>query len=443
MSENILLEGSDFTGKTTLKNVLSELDIPTQDRSPNVSSHMQLGPRSAEEYISAAAESIAQHHNDDLVVLLVAKDANLLAKRRDEIGAQDEYDIHAEAYNQLYQGLADKLTKRHTPNVVVIPIDDLTLHDTTRTVIEPWVQRHLDEFGLGEPTIEGRSKRIYHQPALGSLAVVDLIPSLFSITHNRYDQNVEGTDLLRTQFWALFGAHLNRSMSRYALDQSSATNKPGEWGQEEKQNLLDNNMIEKSYPFLSNYLGNVALGGRTLTVTRFADSLPPLEVVWKQRLVGTMKHTLLDVDKYPMRGGEHLQYDGPMPRDIIRFDWRNPVPDEQIAGKSSRPIGDEATSDDFADFYMHVHNAKQVARTVAHTTDDFLAQAGYQLVDTCYFLNEEGNLVYSEITPDGMRVSKKEKGGSYDKDLWRQGKDAATLRRVWGELLTDLRSVEY
>lgn len=441
MSETILLEGSDFTGKTTLANVLNEIDVPVQDRSPNVSPHMQLDPQSAEERISAAAEDIERHHGDDLVVLLVAEDDKILARRRDNIGARDEYDDRAEGYNQLYQGLADRLTERQAPNVVVVPIDNLTPHDTTRAAIEPWVQRHIDKVGLGDPTVEGRSKRIYRQAALGSLAVVDLIPSLYSITHNRYNNNVEGTDELRTEFWALLGQHLNRSMSRHAFERPPFVTESSGWNKDEKQELLDNDIVTKGYPFLSNYLGNVSLDSRTLTVTRFADNLPPLEVIWKQRLVGTMKHTLLNVDKHPMRSGEHLQYDGRLPIDIIRFDWRNPIPDEQIAGTSGRPVVDEAISDDFADLFMRVDNAKRTARTVAHATDAFLGRAGYQLVDTCYFLDAQGKLVYSEITPDGMRIRKRAGGGSYDKDLWRQGKDASTLQRVWGGLLADLRSV--
>ncbi len=426
--DSIILEGSDFTGKSTLAETLGELELPVKDRSQHISPFIQLGDN-IEDTIGSAAESLEKNHANDLVVILVAKDEEILAGRRDKHGAKDDYDAHAEAYNRIYSGLADRLTARGATNVVVLPIDTMTVPDVARQVIEPWVSSLIPSIDFDNPTVEGHSKRIY---SLGSVAVTELKPSLFSITHGRYDTNVTGTDELRLRFWELFGHRLNQRMARQVM---------GELDESGLQTLIDKEVLKPSYPFISNYLGSVAVGDKDLVIARFDNCLPPIEVVWKRYLVGTMKHRLLGVDQYPMRDGQYLSYEGEFPNDFVRFDWRNPVPDDQISGNRQRPIEDEAIPEGFADLYINVDNAKQLALAASHEINAFLEQAGYRFVDTCYFMNADGSLIYSEITPDGMRVKQKTGEGSFDKDLWRQGKDADTLRAVWGKLLGDLREV--
>ena len=148
-----------------------------------------------------------------------------------------------------------------------------------------------------------------------------------------------------------------------------------------------------------------------------------------------MKHTLKGVDRHSTLSGAAQEYEKAFPADIIRFDWRNPLPDK-----------DECIPDEFAAFYIDKEAARDVARFTSRLLDHFLHEHGYELVDLCYFMNIEGNRIHSEITPDGMRIRKLlhgadatgAQGASYDKDLWRRGKDRDTIVRTWSELYGDL-----
>ena len=125
-----------------------------------------------------------------------------------------------------------------------------------------------------------------------------------------------------------------------------------------------------------------------------------------------------------------------MPKEIVRFDWRNPFEHE------GKRVKDEAIPDDFADFYTDVSRAKLLTKIASNIIKEFVAKAGYTFVDTCYFINAAGNCIYSEITPDGMRL-KKNGVDSADKDLWRQGKDAKIICDIWSTLIKNLRGVKY
>lgn len=280
---------------------------------------------------------------------------------------------------------------------------------TVRQAVESYVYQHQTELDLTTPTIEGESKKIYCQ---GRWALVELKPTLYSFTSNRYGV-VEGTDQSRLKFWDFFGSRLNQIVSDHLF------------GSNFEPLVTDCSVFDKSYPFLSNFLGTVTLTGKNYVIIRFLPELPPLEIVWKNYLLGTMKHNLKLVDTYPAKDGQNLNYEQKLPHDLIRFDWRNPLPNK-----------DECIPDDFAEFYINTTTAKKVALMASRLLNKILHSRDYELVDLCYFMNSEGNLICSEITPDGMRIRKKSQ--SYDKDLWRQGKDRNTILTVWGELYEDL-----
>jgi len=255
-----------------------------------------------------------------------------------------------------------------------------------KSAAEEYVLKNIDKFDLTIPTIEGESKKIYRYK---KFALIKLKPTLYSFTHNRYGE-VEGTDSLRLDFWKLFATKLNSIC-----------------------------------PFISNYSGEVTLKGERYAITRFFENIPPLEVIWKNYLVGTMKHNLKLVDKYKTRKGDILKYEGKLPK-IVRFDWRNPL-----------PFRDECIPDEFADLYIDTEKARATARYASGAINDMLKEKGYELVDICYFMNYEGTEISSEITPDGMRIKKK--GDSYDKDLWRLGKGGDTIISIWSKLYEDLK----
>lgn len=269
---------------------------------------------------------------------------------------------------------------------------------------------------IEHPFLEGESKKIFR--ISDSLALVELKPTLYSFTYNRYGI-VEGTDEIRYKFWSLFSEIINDLYLNYANGVNLKNI---------NTNILDlaseyKNCTTESFP--SNYLGNVNINHKNYIIIYFKPEIPPIEVVWKKYLVGTMKHNLKDVDKFKTQTGEIIEYEGKLPQEIIRFDWRNKLPNK-----------DEVIPDEFANFYTDVYRAKITARFVTHILKSFLAKSKYELVDLCYFISYNGDLICSEISPDGMRIKKK--GDSFDKDLWRSGKEPKIIKEVWNQLYDDL-----
>jgi len=270
------------------------------------------------------------------------------------------------------------------------------------------------------PILEGESKKFYK--VNDNIALIELKPTMYSFTHNRYGI-VEGTDELRAKFWSLFSGtvndiYLSYSNNEYKFNDSKILDLASEY---------KNNTSE---PFPTNYLATLKINNKIYIAVYFKPEIPPIEVIWKNYLVGTMKHNLKEVDKYKTRYGKVIEYESVFPKDIIRFDWRNKLPNK-----------DEAIPDDYANFYTDVHKAKITAKFVTHILKSMLSVKHYELVDLCYFITYNGDLICSEITPDGMRIRKKDY--SFDKDLWRQGKDSTVINTVWNELYSDLTHSDF
>ncbi len=299
-----------------------------------------------------------------------------------------------------------------------------------RAGIEEFVEEHIHTVDFRHPTVEGESKRIFQVKSRHKkeIALVELKPTLYSFTANRYGV-VEGTDKLRLDFWELFAGylnrqHLDRGFGFFGLQTLSHWTGSNGWAQH----------IASSLP--TNFLGRISVEGKDYAIVTFADSLPPIEVVWKKYFVGSMKHNLKGVDKHPRTSGydrekmeSPILYEAKLPEPIVRYDWRNPLPDK-----------DECIPDEFARMYIETLNAQYHVRGASEELDNLLRGAGYELVDICYFMDHPGRRIYSEISPDCMRIRKKEE--SFDKDLWRQGKDAATIISTWTELYRDLKCLE-
>lgn len=292
--------------------------------------------------------------------------------------------------------------------------------------IKKYILCNIENFDLDIQDIEGESKKVYKDPN-SDICLIRLKPTLYSYTFNRYDV-VAGTDDLRYKFWDIFAKYINNITFNYLYNGNiNCNNKVFE--------LLDKINFDHNYPFLNSYLGSIFIDNKTYAICKYVENQTPLEVVWKQRFVGTMKHTLLDVDKYRTKFGKPIDYEGFMP-EIIRFDWRNPC------WRDEKRYKDECIPDDFAAFYTDINNAKNTCKAISNIIDEMLHKAGYKFIDTCYFINSSGNIIYSEITPDGMRIQKiNDNDSRFDKDLWRQGKDKDTILRVWSELLNDLTKV--
>lgn len=148
---------------------------------------------------------------------------------------------------------------------------------------------------------------------------------------------------------------------------------------------------------------------------------PPIEVIVKAAHVGTPKHIYKDLDQFPTRTGEFIRPES-RHEPYVRFDWRNPLPGR-----------DECMPLWLADRFIDTRVAERTALKAFTTLATFLADRGIDLLDICFFITAEGDTLFSEVSPDCMRA--KHRSEDLDKDLWRKGKDAETIRQRWSAFL--------
>ncbi len=161
------------------------------------------------------------------------------------------------------------------------------------------------------------------------------------------------------------------------------------------------------------------------------DNLPiftPIEVIVKNTHIGTPKHRYRYIDNYPTRNHKIIKEAGAYPNNIVRFDWRNPLHDE-----NNNRLADEVMPEDMADWWIDTKQAKNTANKAFSILHNYLLSRGIKLLDICFFIDASGQMIYSEISPDCMRVCANDK--SLDKDIWRAGGSSEEVLRKWSYFL--------
>lgn len=118
--------------------------------------------------------------------------------------------------------------------------------------------------------------------------------------------------------------------------------------------------------------------------------VPPIEVVVKGALVGSPKHIYQGIDKTPTRFNNILLG---MHEPYVRFDWRNPLPLEDMC----MPSG-------LADYFIDTKQAESTALKAFGILRNFLRTRELELIDICFFMNEEGNVICAEVSTDNSRM---------------------------------------
>lgn len=273
-----------------------------------------------------------------------------------------------------------------------------------------------DLFEMNKPIIEGESKKFFkHKEA--ELALVELKPTLYSFTFNRCGV-VKGTDIPRLHIWDYLGYYINMQIN-----------------QPQFNFIKQHKLALNDYFVMSDILTTITIEQTEYAVVIFHDAIPNIEIVWKNYLVGTMKHNLINCDKFKDKHNNIINYEDKLPNDIVRFDWRNPF--ENNEGKRCK---DECIPTDYANFYINTTTAEVLCRETSRTIDIIFNKLNLKLVDICYFMDYPGITLTSEISPDCMRL-KGQDGSSHDKDLWRMGKDAKTLMTTWTTLDRNLKQL--
>jgi phosphoribosylaminoimidazole-succinocarboxamide synthase len=223
------------------------------------------------------------------------------------------------------------------------------------------------------PDIEGRSKRIW---LVGDdRCVVELIPSLRSFTHDR-DELVEDTGPLRLDFYERAAARLATDAVRTAFVRRLAPTR-----------------------YLAEY-----------------HAAQPFEVIVKNRAVGS---TLV---KYPGL----FEPEQPLPRPVVKFDYRVDPEDQPIGEDYLRVLG------------VPVDDLRRLALTVNTSLRAWLDPI--EVWDFCLIcgLDPAGEpVLISEISPDCMRLRHPD-GSSLDKDVFRRGGTPQEITAAWRRLLDEL-----
>jgi phosphoribosylaminoimidazole-succinocarboxamide synthase len=162
-----------------------------------------------------------------------------------------------------------------------------------------------------------------------------------------------------------------------------------------------------------------------------AERTCPIEVVVKAAHVGTPRHRYYQIDQRPTRDGTLVVAGEPYPCTFVRFDWRNPLQDEH-----GQRLADEPLPEEMAVWWIDTR-AAGLARRAFAAMEGFLAARGLRLLDICFFIDAAGRLIFSEVSPDCMRVTAQ--SDSLDKDIWRAGGSSALLLEKWSRFVELIR----
>lgn len=258
------------------------------------------------------------------------------------------------------------------------------------SMVEQVLQQLSFDFRSLPLLTQGESKEI--RLLTPRIALARLLPTVYSFTHRRYG-TAPGTDEVRTRF----SADLFRLMSR----------SPG------------------VRPLANAFLGLVETSSGPLLAEHVVEP-GNVEVRVKRYHIGSPIHRYRFTEDHPTVGGlPPLQKWHRFERPLVCFDWRHPQEDEK-----GEALADEPLPDDYAGIWIaDVPGAKRLARESFEWIEQLFAAKGLRLIDICFFVDQPGEVIFGEISPDCMRVrsSASDQAEALDKDEWRSGGGAADV----------------
>lgn len=201
-----------------------------------------------------------------------------------------------------------------------------------------------------------------------------------------------------------------------------------------------------------------------------------VEIVFKKEFIGTDKHSYFNLDRLGQLVNKDKLANKYSCGIYVRFDWRNPnhvLKDhpnylissqryyylvEKFVGKSQffetflkhpqvKPMGDKCISEDLIKDYIQTDKIKAAILKLYCAFSYYSEKVGLEILDGCFMLSSDGEVTWSEINPDCMRVKAIEnhdlsKREDYDKDIWRAGgsssKDLIIVKwRLFNQLFAD------
>lgn len=122
-------------------------------------------------------------------------------------------------------------------------------------------------------------------------------------------------------------------------------------------------------------------------------AVAPVEVVVKAAFVGSPKHVYKGMDGCRTRSGNILRSED-VHEPYVRFDWRIPYPGE-----------DRCMPEGLADRFIDVKAATRTALCAFDHLYRFLRLFDFNLLDVCFFMNEEGTVICGEVSTDNMGIA--------------------------------------
>jgi phosphoribosylaminoimidazole-succinocarboxamide synthase len=263
--------------------------------------------------------------------------------------------------------------------------------------------------------IEGESKEVRY--AGEGQVVIRLKPTIYSYTHNRAGE-IPGSEVVRLQT-------IQRLLP--CLRQLGIVHT--------YQQVNDNWILSELVRQPDLYDGPLGFRPDDLDRSDFdrLPKAPPIEVIAKARHTGTSKHRYFNFSKYPTRSGEYIGCEEAYPEPIIRFDWRNPMNNPD----SGERLADEILPEPMAEWFIDTARAQVTAAKAFAGLSAHMRERNMDLWDICFFISEDGEKMFGEISPDCMRI----RGlvdQALDKDVWRAGGSSDEVLKKWQTMLSML-----
>lgn len=259
---------------------------------------------------------------------------------------------------------------------------------------------------------EGNSKEVRY---IGDgLVAIKLKPTVYSYTHNRAGE-IQGTDDLRLR------------ASKALLEVVAKAGASHTY-----QGFIDGLIISQLVipESTGEQINDFIPPDLTLSQREKLPKAAPIEVIVKRFHSGTPKHRYFGMNGTSARqgigigSGRYIKEDAAYPQLVVRFDWRNPM-----TSPTGERLADEVLPETMANWYIDVESASLTARAAFGGIERALGSVGLELWDMCFFITEDGKKIFSEISPDCMRVRSKDE--SLDKDVWRSGGSSELVTEKW------------
>lgn len=180
--------------------------------------------------------------------------------------------------------------------------------------------------------------------------------------------------------------------------------------------------------------------GQHLLITE--ERVPPVEVIVKAALVGTLTRRYRDLFTHTDRHGRPFVANAPH-APYVRFDYRNPAYDP-----AGNPVHDECLPLALADRFLDTAAAERTALAIFAVVEQALRAVHLTPLDACFIFDETGRVLCYELSPDNMRIKRAGWTGAphpaeqFDKDLWRDRAEDHQLLAQWRALAARLEAAD-